>query len=85
MNLMPHCQRVAQNVSAARDGQLHGWARIITLLHLALCGPCRRYARDIDQIYSALQSAHQAQRAEGLSASAKQHVHDRVDQEDAER
>ena len=84
MSFMLRCREVARNVSAIRDGQLRGWARMATFLHLALCGACRGYAQDVDRIHYALKSISHKGVDDGLSAAAKQRLLDHVDRNDPE-
>ncbi len=46
---MLKCREVAERASAYADGDLPWRARIAMRVHLAMCGPCRRYVSQMLQ------------------------------------
>jgi hypothetical protein len=47
ITIFPNCMEAARRLSLERDGNLSTPALIGLRLHLAICGHCRRYARQL--------------------------------------
>lgn len=46
---MLSCKQITENGSAILDGDLKGWRRMEARMHIFICGPCRRYVKQLKQ------------------------------------
>jgi predicted anti-sigma-YlaC factor YlaD len=52
-----HCERARQWASAAVDGELSTFERVLLEDHLGRCGSCREFSHDVNGMTSALRAA----------------------------
>ena len=72
-----HCDRASQLLSARHERRLTLPERIGLRLHLGICGPCRRFARQIALLAQALrQLAQELDEGPALSPDQRQRLRD---------
>ena len=78
---LPECREVAFRLSRAKEQPLTARERVENGVHLLFCDQCRRYAKQLGQLWEAASHAAEEIENQSLDADAKKRISDALAQE----